>query len=111
MKGTCHNHIALAVLLVALCALLACDVEKPAVDERAKVSQEQSQAAEKLGVPVAEELDLGGGVKLKLVLIPAGESIMGSPRGEEARENDEGPQHRVRITKAFYMGTTEVTKG
>jgi hypothetical protein len=47
---------------------------------------------------------------MKLVLIPAGEFIMGSPRDEKKRGDDEGPQHRVRITKPFYLGIYEVTR-
>jgi formylglycine-generating enzyme required for sulfatase activity len=49
-------------------------------------------------------------VGMKLVLIPAGEFLMGSPAGEEGRSNDEGPQHRVRISRPFYLGETEVTQ-
>jgi len=56
-------------------------------------------------------LDLGNDVKLELVLIPLGEFMMGSPEGEKARRDNEGPQHRVRITKPFYMGKYEVTQG
>jgi len=44
----------------------------------------------------------------KLVLIPAGEFMMGSPEDEEER-NDEEKQHRVRITRSFYLGIHEVT--
>jgi len=50
-------------------------------------------------------------IGMKLALIPAGEFMMGSPESEEGRNGDEGPQHRVRITRAFYLGTTEVTQG
>ena len=56
-------------------------------------------------------VDLGKGVKLELVLIPAGEFKMGSPQDEKDRLGDEGPQHRVRITKPFFMGIHEVTIG
>lgn len=35
---------------------------------------------------------------------------MGSPDSEQGRESDEGPQHRVTITKPFYLGMTEVTQ-
>ena len=55
-------------------------------------------------------VDLGGGVKLELVLIPAGEFMMGSPEDEGQRAGDEGPQHRVRITNPFYMSKYEVTQ-
>jgi len=45
-------------------------------------------------------LDLGGGVTMKCVLIPAGTFMMG-----------EGPkQHEVTISKPFYVGVTEVTQ-
>jgi formylglycine-generating enzyme required for sulfatase activity len=48
---------------------------------------------------------------MKLVLIPAGEFVMGSPEGDTDAEDDEKPQHRVRITKSFHLGQTEVTQG
>ncbi|MEK7414580.1 MAG: formylglycine-generating enzyme family protein [Planctomycetota bacterium] len=47
---------------------------------------------------------------MKLVHIPSGEFLMGSPETEKDREPNEGPQHKVIITKAFYMGSTEVTQ-
>ena len=56
------------------------------------------------------ELDLGGGVQMKLVWIPAGEFMMGSPNDERGRRDIEERQHRVRITKGLYMGATEVTQ-
>jgi formylglycine-generating enzyme len=59
---------------------------------------------------------------MQLVLIPAGEFMMGGAEsGEELVKNfphhdlkaeffyDEFPQHRVRITKPFYLGKHEVT--
>ena len=47
---------------------------------------------------------------MEFVLVPAGEFMMGSPAAEAGRKSNEGPQHRVRITRAFYMGATEVTQ-
>jgi formylglycine-generating enzyme required for sulfatase activity len=55
-------------------------------------------------------LNLGNGVTMKLVRIPAGKFLMGSPETEKDRRKDEGPQRRVTISKAFYMGVTEVTQ-
>jgi formylglycine-generating enzyme required for sulfatase activity len=42
--------------------------------------------------------------------IPAGTFMMGSPETEKDRADDEH-QHKVTISKAFYMQTTEVTQG
>ena len=49
-------------------------------------------------------------IGMEFVKIPAGEFMMGSPPGESDRDDDEGPQHKVRITKPFYMGAHEVTQ-
>jgi formylglycine-generating enzyme required for sulfatase activity len=53
--------------------------------------------------------DLGGGVQLEMVLIPAGTFQMGSPASEQGRLETEGPQHSVTVSK-FYMGKFEVTQ-
>ncbi|MDA1138447.1 MAG: formylglycine-generating enzyme family protein [Planctomycetota bacterium] len=46
---------------------------------------------------------------MHLVFIPAGEFMMGSPKNEKDRAKDE-TQHRVTVTKPFYMGKYEVTQ-
>ena len=46
---------------------------------------------------------------MKLVLIPAGKFIMGSPATEPERDDIETP-HEVEITRPFYMGVYEVTQ-
>jgi len=48
-------------------------------------------------------------IGMNFVLIPAGSFMMGSPPDEPGRGDDER-QHRVTLTKAFYMGVTEVTQ-
>jgi formylglycine-generating enzyme required for sulfatase activity len=50
-------------------------------------------------------------IGMKLMLIPAGEFQMGSPDSDNDASADEKPQHRVRITRPFYLGVTEVTQG
>lgn len=71
-----------------------------------------------------QELEITNSIGMKLVLIPAGEFMMG---GTEPAEDlvkafaaykrkadffrDEYPRHRARITRAFYLGKYEVTVG
>ena len=66
------------------------------------------------------KLDLGAGGTMRFVRIPAGTFRMGSGLSAEqtARKyggkaeyfKNEHPQHTVKLTKAFYMGVTEVTQ-
>jgi formylglycine-generating enzyme required for sulfatase activity len=46
-----------------------------------------------------------------MVFIPPGTFRMGSPTNEVDREESEGPQTAVTITKGFWMGEYEVTQG
>ena len=55
-------------------------------------------------------VDIGHGVRLEMVLIAAGEFMMGSPESDGHARGDEKPQHRVRITKPFYLGKYPVTQ-
>jgi sulfatase modifying factor 1 len=55
-------------------------------------------------------LDLGDGVTMELVRIQAGKFQMGSPPGEKERRGDED-QHGVEMTRDFYLGKYEVTRG
>jgi formylglycine-generating enzyme required for sulfatase activity len=57
--------------------------------------------------------EITNSIGMKLVLIPAGEFLMGSPDSDTdvAVEPHEKPQHRVRITRPFYLGVHEVTNG
>ncbi len=41
---------------------------------------------------------------MKMVVVPAGSYLMGSPFSEEYRREDEGPQHRVTIREAVCSG-------
>jgi len=60
------------------------------------------------GEPAPKErvVDLGGGMKMDLVLVPAGSFRMGSDKGSD----EEKPVHEVKIPKPFYMGKYEVTQ-
>ena len=73
----------------------------PAVAQPAKIERPVSGPA--------CSLDLGGDVKMEFVWVPPGEFQMGSPVGEQGRNNDED-QRRVTISRGFWMGKYEVTQ-
>jgi formylglycine-generating enzyme required for sulfatase activity len=45
----------------------------------------------------------------EMIVIPAGEFMMGSPATEQGRFDDEGPQHKVAIAKPFAASKFDVT--
>ncbi len=47
---------------------------------------------------------------LDLVLIPPGSFWMGSPENEPGRMTDEGPRHRVTLSRPFWLGVYPVTQ-
>ena len=47
----------------------------------------------------------------QMVVVPAGDYMMGSPSSEESRDDEESPRHRVTISKPFAVGKYEVTRG
>jgi hypothetical protein len=47
----------------------------------------------------------------EVVVVPAGQFMMGSPPDEEGRFDTEGPQHQVTISKPFAIGRHTVTRG
>lgn len=56
------------------------------------------------------ELDLGSGVSLSLVRVPANTFSMGSRPDEPGRKDDE-VAHEVILPQDFYIGVTPVTRG
>jgi formylglycine-generating enzyme required for sulfatase activity len=88
-----------------------------------KAKECQEAWAGRLNVPA----EMSDSIGMRLVLIPAGEFMMGSSAEEisllnaSARQDgrkakspnssNEVPQHRVRITRPFYMGAYHVTRG
>jgi formylglycine-generating enzyme required for sulfatase activity len=77
--------------------------------DAAEAKRRQEETAKALGVKVDGDADLGNGVKLTLVLIPAGEFMMSSPFTEEGRGADER-EHKVKIREPFWIGKYEVTQ-
>src|SRR6185436_19202668 len=58
----------------------------------------------------ARNRDFVNSIGMNLARIPGGEFLMGSAPSDPGARGDEQPQHRVRITKPFYMGVYEVTQ-
>ncbi|HPM81032.1 MAG TPA: SUMF1/EgtB/PvdO family nonheme iron enzyme [Candidatus Anammoximicrobium sp.] len=71
---------------------------------------EAKQHQERWAAHLNLQAEITNSVKMKLVLIPPGEFQMGSPDSDTDAGSDEKPQHRVRITKPFYLGVYEVTQ-
>ncbi len=78
-----------------------------AVPAWARVADVQRVEARRLGVPVAFENPQG----MRFVLVPSGTFLMGSPPDEPGHEEATETQHEVRLTRAYYLQTTEVTNG
>jgi formylglycine-generating enzyme required for sulfatase activity len=57
--------------------------------------------------PYSEEIP-GSDVSIEMVPVPGGTFTMGSPANEEGRNEDEGPQHQVKVD-SFWMGKYEIT--
>jgi formylglycine-generating enzyme required for sulfatase activity len=68
------------------------------------------QYAKRVELAPVMTLDLGDGVKMEFVLIPAGTFVMGSPRGEYGCRDDKRPQREVTICRPFYMSKFETTR-
>jgi len=68
-------------------------------------AERAGQLQQQAGKTTERELDLGDGRKIKLVLIPAGEFVMGSQAGYP----DAQPRAVVRIEKPFWMSVCEIT--
>ena len=112
--------LGMAMLVLGMfCAVVSCD---------SKVPTAQTQPARPHGAARAKELtlDLGNKVTMKLVQIPAGKFLMGSPEDEKKAAVKEAvaagvpekdatnafkdeAQHEVTLSKPFYMGITHVT--
>ncbi|MDD5135451.1 MAG: formylglycine-generating enzyme family protein [Phycisphaerae bacterium] len=97
---------ALMILLIAIAFVTAKEVEK---NQEPNIAQQQKKAAADAGLSIEKTIDLGNEVNITLVYIPAGQFDMGSPMDEIKRDSDEA-QHRIKLTKAFYIGKFEVTQ-
>lgn len=70
--------------------------------------QPRNELAKPMGTITVE---LPGGAKMEMVWIEPGTFVMGSPVSENGRDDNEGPQHKVTLTKGFFMGKYVITQG
>jgi formylglycine-generating enzyme required for sulfatase activity len=75
---------------------------------RQRVEKELDKARPAASSAVKELITNSIGMKLKL--IPAGSFLMGAIPGDTEADDREKPQHRVTITRPFYLGVFEVTQ-
>lgn len=54
---------------------------------------------------------VAGSVDMQFVKVPSGSFMMGAPASEKDSFDSERPQHKVFISKDFYLGKYEVTQG
>jgi formylglycine-generating enzyme required for sulfatase activity len=77
--------------------------ENVSVNRKGKVIERQFREARQVVI------DLGKGVNLEMVYIPAGTFLMGAAPNEARADSEEYPQHQVTL-KSFYMGKYPVTQ-
>jgi formylglycine-generating enzyme required for sulfatase activity len=86
------------------------EAEKPRLDKAPKISGwpfDATQAKQRqtaAGAETQRTIELTGGVKLTMTLIPAGQFVMGDAGG-----HPDETAAAVKITEPFWMGTLEVT--
>ena len=109
-------------------ALLAACVEEDPADRPADAGELAERLAELLpaapAVAAAQPVDppitrgpqietlkaIANSIGMRLMRLPAGPFLMGSPDPEPERSNDEGPRHRVTITRLFYIDVYPLTQ-
>ncbi|MBD1919455.1 MULTISPECIES: formylglycine-generating enzyme family protein [Cyanophyceae] len=76
-------------------------MEPPSAQLTIKKRQGRNQYSDQI---IAEDI-----LPLRMMLIPAGTFLMGSPESELERQDDEGPQHEVKVPQ-FFMAKYPVTQ-
>ena len=85
---------------ITLCLLTATSSIAQVIEKTAGPKREITAA--RIGIPEKLAVDLGGGVKIDMIMVSAGEFTMG--------DNESKPSHTVKLTRPFYLGQFEVTQ-
>ncbi len=78
------------------------EFEVVTVDANGKITNRRPHTAK-------QHIERVNGVAIEMVQVPGGTFLMGSPKTEEGRSSDEGPEHQVTI-KSFYMSKYPITQ-
>ena len=88
--------------------------EHEAAERKAREAEEREAALRNgtcLETGICRTLTLPGGAEMEMIYCPPGEFMMGSPMTEEGRsDSDDEAQHRVILTKGFWLGRYPVTQ-
>ena len=95
----------------AVVALLQGKAWAEILEAEQRLAREARKAAAELEAMEARKPKMLKALEEEMVVIPAGKYRMGSPKNEKGRRDEEGPRHRVTITKSFAVGKHEVTRG
>ncbi|MBC8872792.1 MAG: SUMF1/EgtB/PvdO family nonheme iron enzyme [Planctomycetes bacterium] len=115
-----------AVLLAWISTSFALAADQPPLAKAPFDADQAKEIQERWAEHIDEPLVHTNSIGMKLTLIPPGEFMMGSTEEQMRQEVEDAkgsewyvgtasgrsielPAHRVRITKPFYMGSTEVT--
>ena len=80
-------------------------------DDRArKAAEEKAKRTAVLKTGDIKILDLPGGATMEMIYVAPGSFMMGSPASEAGRDKGE-TEHRVTLTKGFWLGKVPVTQG
>jgi len=74
-------------------------VDSPLIYRNGKVMKDPTQT-----------FSLPGGVRMEFVWIEAGTLLMGSPESDDMASDGEKPEHRVTISRGFWLGKYEITQ-
>lgn len=97
------NCLSAGICVLALSSAVAVGADKAATE-----SQPGGKITAKAEMKPYTESIAATEVKFEMLPIPGGTFTMGSPEGEAKRNDDEGPQHEVKLDP-FWMGKHEVT--
>lgn len=87
----------------------AAQTEQPSAAPKAAPPASKQEAPASAIARRAGEVFRDGDDCPEMVVVPAGEFMMGSPESEQGRFESEGPQHKVTIARPFAVGKYPVT--